>query len=170
MRILAIDPGSTESGWVLIDSSDRRPLARGKDDNADVRHKIREWVMEGGIDYLAVEKIESYGMPVGATVFDTVRQVGRIEEIAWANADRFAVAFDLVPRRLVKLHHCGQAKAKDSNIIQALVDRFAPGEPNRGKGTKANPGWFHGFSADVWQSYALAVLVADRVEGRQGVA
>ena len=28
-------------------------------------------------------------------------------------------------------------------------------------GTKAEPGWFYGFRADVWQAYALAVYVAD---------
>jgi hypothetical protein len=60
------------------------------------------------------------------------------------------------------LHHCHSAKAKDSNIRQALADRFAPGEPNYGKGTKANQGWFYGFSADVWQAYALAVYAADQ--------
>lgn len=32
---------------------------------------------------------------------------------------------------------------------------------NHGKGTKANPGWFYGFRADVWQAHALAVYAAD---------
>jgi hypothetical protein len=67
----------------------------------------------------------------------------------------------LVYRRDVKLHHCQSAKAKDANITQALIDRFAYGQPNRGKGTKSEPGWFHGFAADIWQAYALAVFSAD---------
>lgn len=54
-------------------------------------------------------------------------------------------------------------KANDATVRQALVDRFAPGQPNHGKGTKAAPGWFHGFRADVWQAYALAVYVADSI-------
>jgi hypothetical protein len=66
-----------------------------------------------------------------------------------------------VKRLAIKLHHCHDSRAKDSNIAQALVYRFAPGQPNRGKGTKAAPGWFHGFAADIWQAYALAVYAAD---------
>jgi len=65
-------------------------------------------------------------------------------------------------RRDVKLNLCGSARAKASNIIQALVDRFASGEPNYGKGTKKTPGWFYGFKADVWQAYALGVTYIDK--------
>jgi len=45
------------------------------------------------------------------------------------------------------------------------VDRFAPGESNHGKGTKAEPGWFYGFAKDVWQATALAVYAADTGDG-----
>jgi hypothetical protein len=68
---------------------------------------------------------------------------------------------DLVYRADVKLHHCHSSKAKDSNITQALIDRFASGVPNHGKGSKAAPGWFYGFKADIWAAYALAVYTAD---------
>lgn len=34
---------------------------------------------------------------------------------------------------------------------------------NHGKGTKAAPGWFHEFRADIWQAMALAVYTADNL-------
>lgn len=156
-RILAIDPGSTESGWVVIDADTRKPLAHGKDGNGLLLSTIRDRGLLIDVRLVAVEKVESYGMAVGAHVFATCTWAGRFIEAV----DRNGYPHRQVPRRDVKLHHCGQARAKDANITQALVDRFAPGEPNKGKGTKAEPGFFYGFKADVWQAYALAVYVAD---------
>lgn len=161
MRILAIDPGNTESGYVVIDG-DMRPLWFGKIPNQDLIASIEGYRGAWKIDHTAIEMIASYGMSVGAEVFDTCVWIGRF----YAHIQRWLVCDpELVKRQPVKLHHCHSAKAKDSNITQALVDRFAPGEPNHGKGIKAAPGWFYGFKADIWQSYALAVYVADTWEG-----
>lgn len=49
----------------------------------------------------------------------------------------------------------------DSQIIKHLVDKFAPGEQNNGKGTKNSPGWFYGFKGDIWQAYALGIAYDD---------
>jgi hypothetical protein len=161
VRILAIDPGPAESAYVLIDADSRQPIRCGKHTNSDISELlptmrgIYSWT--GGIDTVAIEMIASYGMAVGREVFDTCVWIGRFFE----RARRLELSPELVYRQNVKLHHCHSAKAKDANITQALIDRFAPGVPNRGKGTKAEPGWFYGFRADIWQSYALAVYVAD---------
>lgn len=155
MTVLAIDPGNTFSGYALIDPETCRPLKVGKIPNAEVLHLIATTTYE----HLSIEMIASYGMAVGKEVFDTCVWIGRfIQQHIWAGPD---VEHALVYRREVKLHHCHSSKAKDANITQALIDRFAYGEPNRGKGTKAAPGWFYGFSADIWQAYALAVQTAD---------
>lgn len=153
MKILAIDPGNTESGWCVIDAETRRPLEFAKSANEDVRQVLH---VAYDVDLVAVEMVASYGMPVGADVFETCVWIGRYIEALHPRP------VELVKRHPIKLHHCHSAKATDSNIRQALVDRFAYGQPNHGKGTKAEPGWFHGFAADVWQAYALAVYVADQ--------
>lgn len=158
MIILAIDPGTTESAYVLIDADTCKPLTFDKIDNHTLLGKL--W-RSADYDRAAIEMVASYGMAVGAEVFDTCVWVGRFYEAIIGDG---MPAPDLVKRHPIKLHHCHSAKANDSNIRQALVDRFAPGQPNHGKGTKAAPGWFHGFSADVWQSYALAVYIADTME------
>lgn len=167
-RILAIDPGNVESAYVVIDA-DLRPLWFGKVHNPDLLAAIQAYRDEWKPDHVAIEQIGHYGtgMPAGKTVFDTCVWIGRF----WSHAEGWLMRTpDLVLRATVKTHLCGNPKAKDPNVIQALVDRFAPGQPNRGKGTKAEPGWFYGFAADVWQAYALAVLVADRLEQQRQVA
>lgn len=156
--LLAIDPGSTESGWVLIDADTRRPLEFGKTPNRELQDLIDLRLGEAGA--VAIEMVASYGMAVGADVFETCLWIGRFIEAV--RRYRFDGAEPrLVKRHPIKLHICHSAKANDANIRQALVDRFAPGVSNHGKGTKKDPGWFYGFSADVWQAFALAVYAAD---------
>lgn len=159
MRILAIDPGCKESGYAVIDSTTYKPIAFGKKEN----YTLREMINGGqfaNVDHIAIEMVASYGMAVGKDVFETCVWIGRYLEL---NIFALSGAVDLVYRREIKLHHCHTSKAKDSNITQALVDRFASGVPNHGKGTKDAPGWFHGFKADIWQAFALAVYAADEL-------
>ena len=153
MTILAIDPGNTHSGYAIIDPNTRRPTLVGKAPNDEILDMLGDW--HGAV---VVEMVASYGMAVGREIFETCVWIGRFQE---ASAQVTGALPRLVYRRDVKLHHCHSVKAKDSNISQALVDRFASGASNHGKGTKADPGWFYGFRADIWQAYALAVYIAD---------
>ena len=155
LTILAIDPGPVESGFVFMGAKTYQVLDKGKLNN----EAVRRLVMSGAYDLLAIEKIASYGMSVGQEVFDTCIWIGRFLERGLIHRD-----VELFYRRDIKLHFCESARAKDANITQALIDRFAPGVPNRGKGSKDHPGWFYGFRADIWQAYALAVYTADTLE------
>lgn len=155
--LLAIDPGNTESGWVVIDAATCEPTAFGKTTNDELLLALQLTSL-GTIPVAVIEMVASYGMAVGADVFQTCVWVGRFQQTL---ADRTGHEPALVKRLPVKVHHCHSAKANDSNVRQALVDRFAPGQPNHGKGTKAAPGFFHGFAADIWQAMALAVYAAD---------
>jgi hypothetical protein len=145
MKLLAIDPGTIESGFVIWNGINI--LDYGKTANQNISSHIV--TMES--DIVVIEMIASYGMPVGKEVFETALWIGRYIQLC----DLKPVPNHLIFRREVKLHHCGQVRAKDSNIIQALKDRFGD------KGTKKNPGLTYGLSKDVWQAFALAVYFYD---------
>lgn len=147
--ILAIDPGETESAYVVMDEN-YKPIEFAKVANEELI-KIINWHSRC-MWCFTIEMVASYGMSVGKEVFETVFWIGRFwheaEAMNYCNMKR-------IYRKDVKMDLCGQTKAKDSNIKQALIDRFGI------VGTKKNPGWFYGFKADVWQAYALAVTYLD---------
>lgn len=157
--IFSIDPGNIESAYVLVEDDTLKPIELKKIDNYSVLIYIDEIVKKyENIDF-CIEMIASYGMPVGAEVFETCLWIGRyIEKIQSLTGKEPTLVF----RREVKINLCESLKANDSNIIQALIDRFAPNTSNKGKGTKKNQGWFYGFSKDIWQSYAVAVTYSDK--------
>jgi hypothetical protein len=157
-NVLAIDPGNIDSAFAWIDVETRKSLWHEKLPNDTVAKFLRANAAE--INHVVIEMVASYGMAVGQEVFETCVWIGRFEQLA----RELGITVERIVRLKVKLHHCHVASAKDGNIIQALVDRFAPGAPNRGKGTKSQPGWFHGFKADIWQAYALAVYAADQAQ------
>ena len=141
--ILAIDPGTTRSAWLRFDGD--RPEGFGITANDVLVPALRT----GGLpDVVVIEKVESYGMAVGAEVFDTVRWAGRFAEAA------HRVPVVMLPRRAVKLALCGDSRAKDANIRQALIDRFGG---SAAIGRKAAPGPLYGISRDVWSALAIAV-------------
>lgn len=101
--------------------------------------------------------IASYGMSVGQSVFETCIWIGRFKEMA----EQYNMNVTYIYRKDEKMNLCHSMKAKDSNIVQALIDRFAPNTPNKGKGSKKEPGWFYGFKKDIWQAYAVGVTYYD---------
>ena len=148
--IFAIDPGTTRSAWVRYDQATRRVVGHGIRPNDEVigTLRLRLWGLD---DTVLIEKIESYGMAVGAEVFETVMWVGRFIEAL------HPTPVVLVPRKHVKLTLCGSMRAKDPNVRQALIDRWGEGW----KGTKAAPGPLYGIAGDEWSALAVAVAWAE---------
>lgn len=141
--LLAIDPGTYRSAWLQFDGT--RPTAFGITANEILAKALRS----GGLpEVVVIEKIESYGMAVGAEVFDTAWWSGRFAEAA------ARVPVVMLPRRAVKLALCGDSRAKDANIRAALIDRFGG---SAAVGRKAAPGPLYGISRDVWSALAIAV-------------
>lgn len=158
MRIMAIDPGDTESGYVIMDGY--KPIKQGKKKNEDILAMISG--MEGSItapQILAIEMVASYGMAVGKNVFDTCVWVGRFWQ-KFINSAGGKV--ELIYRMEEKTRLCHDSRAKDTNIRKALIDRFADHDKERGKGTKEKPDWFYGFSKDAWMAYAVGVVLLDK--------
>ena len=155
--LLAIDPGNEMSGWVLLDGY--TPVEFGKDYNEVVLDRVDSAGLfpKHDPDVLVVVMVASYGMAVGQTVFDTCVWIGRFCERFNNGPDEFLY------RKDVKMNLCGNNAAKDSNIRQALVDRFSYDrhKAKGGKGTVKDPGFFYGFKADIWQAYGLGVSYLD---------
>ena len=144
MRVLAIDPGTTQSGWAIL--HDRVVMASGIMKNADLRADLSNHEALN-VDSVAIEMIASYGMPVGKEVFETCVWIGRFCE-AYAKG---GVEPALIYRRDVKLHLCRSVRAKDANIRQALIDKLGP------QGTKKEPGPTYGVKSHAWAALAVAV-------------
>lgn len=154
MSILAIDPGSTESAWLVLGEKGDGIYAFAKAPNDEVLRLLRD--VSDEVTAVVIEKVESYGMAVGADVFETVFWSGRFAEAV------APLPIERVSRRTVKLHVCADSRARDSNIRQALIDRF--GGP-AAIGRKAAPGPLYGIAGDVWSALAVAVTYADLSEG-----
>lgn len=159
MTILAIDPGTEESGWCIYHPG-LGVIGSGVKPNDIMLLEIRH----SYADMLAIEMVASYGMPVGREVFETVRWVGRFQQI-W----RYPDEVHLIYRRDVKLHLCNSAKAKDANIRQALLDLFprTGGGKTPQVGTKSQPGPLYGVSTHAWSALGVAVTAHHQSMGRK---
>lgn len=151
-NIIGIDPGSSESAYVVWDG--KKVIDKAKTPNHELLKLLKD---SNSFQEAVIEQIASYGMAVGETVFDTVFWTGRF---AQALRDR-NIPTARLKRKEIVTHICNTPKAKDGNVIQALIDRFAPTTPNKGKGTKKDPGFFYGFFKDIWQAFAVAVVWGD---------
>lgn len=146
---MAIDPGPERSAYVFYD------VAWGRLWNAEIvaNETILEKFAHQSLwpQRVAVEMIASYGMAVGAEVFETCVWIGRFIQAYPGPTDR-------IFRRDVKLELCGSPRAKDANVRQAIVDLY--GGKAKAIGTKKSPGPLYGVRADSWQALGVAVTWA----------
>ena len=142
--ILAIDSGTTQSAFVQYDEKNKQIIDHGILPNPEMRQILigREY------DLVSLEMIASYGMPVGASTFETCVWIGRFIEVARTESR-------LVYRKDIKMYLCGSMRAQDGNVRQALIDLI--GE----QGTKKNKGPTYGISSHSWAALAVAVYTAN---------
>lgn len=146
--LYALDPGTEESALVRIDEDG---TVSGRIwPNALLLEELRN---ETRFGHLVIEQVESFGMPVGREVFETVFWSGRFAEV-WQCEGQFT--FSRIGRKAVKLALCGTVKAKDPHIRQALIDRYGGSQCIKKGGPLA------GIKSHLWS--ALAVAVAYQVQ------
>ena len=177
MRILALDPGSAKSAWVLL--KDGVPIEFAIDDN----ESILDFVVKPLDDcHRTIEMMKARGMPTANEELMTCVWIGRFMQAS-------GHPWTFVYRQDVKLHLCGRVTASDANIRCALIDRYGGKDTAiggvkckycKGKGWYGNgrptcpvckgekwlhpPGPLHGLHADLWQALAVAVTFVDQQE------
>ena len=154
--IVGIDPANVQTAVIVESVKENKIILKGIFPNEELGSVISE-VNRLAIDreakvHIGIEMIASYGMAVGATVFETCVTIGRLLQIC---EDYFGQTPQRIFRKDVKMCLCHTMKAKDANIRQALIDIY--GIP----GTKKNPNPYYNdseerMSKDLWA--ALGVL------------
>lgn len=145
--LIAIDPGPKESAYCVLDGE--KIIEFGKVENMAMMDILAEHSSPSNL--LAIEMIQSFGLPVGREVFETCVFIGRFIET-------FKGPYRFIYRKDVKLHICHSMKANDSTIRQALIDRFGP------PGVKKSPGKLYGISKDVWSALAIGLTALETQE------
>ena len=154
MNIFAIDPGTTKSAWLWMQDGKIKRFGIHKN------HEVIEYIKKLPADYrLVYEMMACMGMAVGASVFETVLWTGRFIEAAPCEVHRLY-------RKDVKIYLCGNNRAKDSNIRQAILDKYptSGGGKLPQVGIKSNQGPLYGISKDVWSALALAITFRETLK------
>lgn len=166
--LMAIDPGTEQSAVVWFAPQEGYCggiISATMLPNKEVLDRIAEHAFTPSPppgQRLAIEMVTSYGMPVGREVFETVRWIGRFEQV-W---ETYRAAYESQPielctRSQVRGYLCRDMKAKDANVRAALLERFGP------PGNKKEPGRTYGITKDLWSALAIAVTVSEQ-GGRYG--
>lgn len=152
--ILAIDPGTVQSGFVEIHShNDLRVGRHGTYLNADIANHV----IDGHAGDVVIEMMDNYGMTVGQSTFRTLVWIGQFMGATWCYEPV------LITRRNVKLHMCNSSRATDANVRRAVLNRYEPtgGGKTPEIGIKAQKGPLYNVSGHAMQALALAITFAD---------
>ena len=155
MKILGIDPGTTESGWVIYDTENHSIIDKGISEN----NETIELIDTMDFDVMAIEMVASYGKPVGKETFETVYWIGRFAEKArnfGISVERYYKKTDINPAI------CFNSNVKDAMIRRALLDMFPKtgGGKEPSIGTKKQPGALYGISSHMFPALAVALTHA----------
>jgi hypothetical protein len=127
MNILAIDPGSEKSAYMLLEDGVPRSWAwKNNHDVLDVclRGASIQWA-----DHLAIEYVYLRGMKVYQQAIDTIFWAGRFTQALGGT-------HTLIDRRDVKTVICGNQKADNTSIKYSIIDSYFGGKAEAIGGAK----------------------------------
>jgi hypothetical protein len=137
MKIIGIDPGTTESGVCIIDVAGGKIkiLQCEKLHNESIRRLLQDKLYLGDPDYeAACETMQCMGMAVGQEVFETCMHIGRYQQIC----EGLGTELQMYKRHDYARFFMGKVrKVTDAGLYQALRDymRWQTGkEPKEVKG------------------------------------
>ncbi|KKK65630.1 hypothetical protein LCGC14_2972200 [marine sediment metagenome] len=176
--ILAIDPGTTKSAYLLYQEGSI--LGFDKLDNCQIL-----LVAEGcNANLMAIEMPACYGMAVGKSVFETCRWVGIFQQAFGLSKTYLVYRKSCSDEGVdsILMHLCHNTRAKDTNVRRAIIDLYGGDEKAiggvrcrkcNGKGWfgagrpvcpvcngdkwKSPPGPLKGIVDDAWAALAVAI-------------
>ena len=152
--VLAIDPGPVNTAYALVRRKDRHLYAFGICNNQELLQRLEQLLPAD----VAIEMIASYGMAVGAEVFETCVWIGRImQHLESCGADDIS----RILRREVKIAMCGSMQAKDANVRQAIIDSY---QANQSNDVTKKGGSLYKVSKDVWAAIGVALTQISKDE------
>jgi hypothetical protein len=160
MKIIAIDPGTVQSAFVswdtetdaFVDVQDEFRL--GLVPNKDLHMEAFYLLMNVQPDLIAIEMVQSYGLTVGRTTFETVLFVGKLTEkfhncyTEYNCLREFSIKY--YGRPTIKAQVGGK---KDSEVRASLRLRY--GEAKKGEK-------LYGVKKDIWSALAVAAALTER--------
>ncbi len=154
ITLVGIDPGPKLSAFVAMSGRELTSFGHVENDSL-LQHLDFMGLQSDKMTTLVVEMVSSYGMPVGAEVFDTCVWIGRFIQ-SWGR--RHSKVF----RATVRAHLCHSSKATDANIRAALLEKYGGKMSAIGNAKKKGP--LHGVTGDVWSALAVAITYRERLE------
>jgi hypothetical protein len=157
MEILAIDPGETESHYVIWNGKQVSEAWSGS--NEALLEILRKKAENMRHLFVVVEGFNARGQRLGQDSVNTIEWYARFFQCVQGAAGKAACS--IVRRNAVKKHLLGQINGDNTAIRMVLLDRFGP------KPTKVKPNKVYGdikLKDHQWQAFALAVTVLDRMQ------
>lgn len=152
MRILAIDPGSTESGWLILNDGVIQNFGKHLNENM-----ITNFSCYGeGIDITVIEEIKGFGRIASKYEFEAAFWSGRFYQKANGSVK-------LVSRPEIRKHWLGKRNGNDAMVREALINHFGGPVKIPTKGKAKNPfkleppEVLRGITKDCWSALAIAL-------------